>query len=189
MNMNMNLRSLLAAVTIAAVGVCLPLHAAVLSEEELIAQLSLPDEAKVNSALLKLEKQYPTSPTAIAAEKKLLADPRIKVKRKAARVLGALHAEVSQADIKAICELLKSADSQAVQDGLKALGGLKAQSAVPEILPLLKSPVPNVIRDACRTLTVLGNKSVVPSLEPLLSYPEPKVQKDAADAIAILKLK
>ena len=187
--MNMNLRSLLAAVTLVAVGVCLPLHAAVLSEEELIAQLGMPEEGKVTSALLKLEKQYPTSPTAIAAEKKLLADPRIKVKRKAARVLGAIHAEVSKADIQAIAELLKSADPQTVQDGLKALGGLKAQSAVPEILPLLKSPTPNVIRDACRTLTVLGNKSVVPSIQPLLSYPDPKVQKDAADAIAALNAK
>jgi HEAT repeat protein len=165
------------------------LFAAAASEESLIADLASPKEGVVTSALQKLEKEYPTSTTALPAIKKLLTDPRPKVQRKAARVLGSIHAPVDQTDIDNICALLKSPDVDEVTDALKALRGLNAPSAVPQILPVLKSPTPNLVRDACRTLAVLGDKSVIPSIEPLLKDPNPKVQKDAQDAIFALKAK
>jgi HEAT repeat protein len=155
------------------------------TEDELIAALASPKEKDVTSALLQLEKQYPTSTKAFPEMKKLLTDDRLAVKRKAARVLGSLHAEVSQQDLDAICTLLKESNRDAVIDGLKALRGLKAQSTIPKITPLLKdsSLHPNVIRDACRTLAVLGNKDVIPEIEPLLKNSNPAIQKDAQDAI------
>jgi HEAT repeat protein len=166
-----------------------PVLAAPLSEDELIAQLSSADEGKVINALQTLEKAYPTGTKAIPAMKKLLSDDRIKVKRKAARVIGVIHADVSQDEIASICTLLKSPDPDAVTDGLKALRGLTAPTAVPDILPVLKNPKPNVVRDACRTLAVLGDKSVIPSIEPLLNGPTKAVVTDAQDAIFALKSK
>src|SRR6266550_8087361 len=111
-------------------------------EDKLIAELASPNAAKVTEALLKLEKQYPTSTKAFPTMKKLLKDPREKVRRKAARVLGVLHAEVDQENIKDICALLKAADPQEVMDGLKSLRGLKAAEVIPEILPFLKHSNP-----------------------------------------------
>jgi len=159
------------------------------TEDELIVDLASPKVGVVINALQKIEKLYPTTTKALPAIKKLLSDPRPKVQRKAARVLGAINADVDSTDIQNICTLLKSADVDTVIDGLKALRGLKAQSAIPEILPLLKNVNKNVIRDSCRTLAVLGDSSLIPSIKPLLTYPDLAVQKDAADAISILKEK
>lgn len=161
------------------------------SEDELIAELASPNADKVAIALQKLEKDYPTSTRAHPQIKKLLTDSRPKVRRKAARVLGALHAEVNNDDIKAICALLKSSDTDEAIDGLKALRGLKAPQAVAQITPILKetSRHANVIRDACRTLAVLGNKDVIPAIEPLLNNPNAAIKKDAQDAIFVLKSK
>ena len=161
----------------------------VLTEDDLIAALAGPNDEKVASAMLQLEKQFPTSTKAFPTIKKLLTDSREKVRRKAGRVLGALHAEVDQTDLKNICAMLKATDPQEAMDALKSLRGLKAESTVPEILPLLKHSNVNVVRDACRTLAVLGNKSNVAAIEPLLKHPDPKVQKDAQDAIFALKSK
>jgi len=158
-------------------------------EAELIALLGSAKEKEVINAMQEIEKNYPTSAKAQGAIKPFLADTRSPVRRKAARVLGIMNADVSEAEIKSISELLKSSDKYAIIDGLKALRGLKAQSAIPEITPLLKNSDKNVIRDACRTLAVLGNKSLIPELKPLLEYPDVAVQKDAADAISILKEK
>ena len=160
-----------------------------LTEEQIIAELSSPKEAVITSALQKLEKQFPTSPTAIAAVKKFLTDDRIKVKCKAARVLGAIHADVSAAEVASICTLLKSSTPEPVLEGLKSLRGLKAPGAIAEITPLLKSANPKIVRDSCRALAVLGDKSLVPLIQPLLQVPDLGVQKDAADAISILKEK
>jgi HEAT repeat protein len=159
------------------------------SEDQLIAELSSPSAEKVAVALQNLEKNYPTSTKAVPQIKKLLTDDRVKVRRKAARVLGALHAEVNNDDVKAICALLKSADPDEAIDGLKALRGLKAPQAVAQITPILKETNrhPNVIRDACRTLAVLGDKSVIPEIEPLLNSPNAAIKKDAQDAIYTLK--
>jgi HEAT repeat protein len=159
------------------------------TEDELIASLASPKDGTVVSALQGIEKYYPTTTKALPAMKKLLADPRIKVKRKAARVLGVIHADVDATDIQNICDLLKAADKHEVMDGLIALRGLKAQSAIPQILPLLDNPDNNVKRDSMRTLAVLGDSSLIPKIKPLLTYPDLAVQKDAADAIAILKEK
>ncbi len=159
------------------------------SEDDLIAQSGSAKEKEVISALLEMEKLYPTSPKCQAAIKPLLADSRKPVVRKAARVLGVMNAPVSETDLKNITALLKGTDKYEIIDGLKALRGLKAQSTIPEITPLLKNPDKNVIRDACRTLAVLGDKSLIPTLKPLLEYSDLAVQKDAADAIAILKEK
>jgi HEAT repeat protein len=157
------------------------------TEEELIAILSSPDEGKVTSALQDLEKQYPESKTAQAAVVSKLKDPREKVQRKAARVLGAIHAPVDKKILADITPLLKSPNKDAVIDGLKALRGLESKSAVPEMVPLLSNPDENIKRDTCRTLAVVGDASLVPKIEPLLSDPNKKVQEDARDAIAALK--
>jgi len=182
-------RNLFWTLMLALLALASPVLAKDKSEDELIADLASPNETKVTEALLQLEKHYPTSTKAVPTMKKLLTDSRVKVRRKAARVIGVLHAEVDQQDVKNICALLKSADPQEVMDGLKSLRGLKAPEAVAEILPLLKSPTPNVIRDACRTLAVLGGKDTIPSLEPLLKHPQANVQKDAQDAIFALRAK
>src|SRR6266496_6560349 len=150
-------RSFVWALALALLALAGPVLAAEKTEDQLIADLASPSEGKVTDALLKLEKQYPTSTKAFPTMKKLLKDPREKVRRKAARVLGVLHAEVDQENIKDICALLKAADPQEVMDGLKSLRGLKAEAVIPDILPFLKHSNSYVIRDACRTLAVLGN--------------------------------
>jgi len=163
--------------------------AKVKTEDELIAELASPKEDVVASTMLKLEKQFPTSPKTIAAVKGFLGDNRAKVRRKAARVLGAIHAEVTSAEIKTISGLLKATDPREVMDGLIALRGLQAAEALPEILPLLQHADLKVIGDACRTVAVHGTKSNIPALEALLQHPNAKVQKEANDAIFILKNK
>ncbi len=159
------------------------------SEEELIAELSGPNEDKVATAMLQLEKQFPTSTKAFPQIKKLLTDSREKVRRKAARVLGSLHAEVGPTELANITAMFKAADPQEVMDALKALRGLKAESTVPQIVPLLQNPNVGIIRDACRTLAALGDKTQVTAIEPLLKHPDPKVQKDALDAVHTLQTK
>lgn len=166
-----------------------PLLAKAKTEDQLIAELAGPNEDKVANALLQLEKQYPTSTKAHPEIKKLLTDPREKVRRKAGRVLGAVHAEVNDTDLKNITAMFKASNPQEVMDALKSLRGLKAQSTVPEILPLLQNAHVGIVRDACRTLVVLGNKNHVAAIEPLLKHPDTKVQKDAQDAIFALKAK
>ncbi|MFO1487762.1 MAG: HEAT repeat domain-containing protein [Verrucomicrobiota bacterium] len=153
------------------------------SEDELIASLADKDPKKVAESMLQLEKQYPTSTRMQAEIKKYLTDPRDIVRRKAGRVLGALHAEVSDADLKHIAAMLKGTTKEEVMDALKSLRGLKSQSVIPEIVALLQNSEPNIVRDACRTLGEIGTKANVPSLEPLLKSADPKVQKDAQDAI------
>jgi HEAT repeat protein len=159
------------------------------SEDELVAHLASPKDKEVYAALQELEKTYPTDTKIIPPIEKLLADPRPVVRRKAARVLGVIHADVDSTDIQNICELLKASDKHEIIDGLIALRGLKAQNAIPQILPLLDNPDSNVKRDSMRTLAVLGDSSLIPKIKPLLTYPDLAVQKDAADAISILKEK
>ena len=167
-----------------------PLRAADTStEDQLIAQLSSPDERVVTRALLRLEKQFFTSTNAFPAARKLLTDSRPMVQRKAARYLAVEHAKLDETDIKTICTLLTSSDPKTVMDGLKALRDLNASQTVPQVLACLKSTDDYVLRDACRTLAVLANKDVIPAIEPLLQHANPKVQKDAQDAIAALKSK
>lgn len=170
-------------------AVSFPALGAKKTEEEWIAQLSSSDEGKVTSALQGLEKEYPESPTARAKIVSMLKDPREKVQRKAARVLGAIHAKVDAKVLQDITPLLKSTNKDAVIDGLKALRGLDAASTVPQILPLLSSPDENIKRDACRTLADVASPSVIPKIEPLLNDPNKKVQEDARVAIDKLKMK
>jgi len=159
------------------------------TEDQLIADLASPNETKVTDALLKLEKQYPTSTKAFPTMKKVSKDPLPKITTRAARVLRVLHAEVDQENLKDICALLKGSDPKEVMDGLIALRGLKAESVIPEILPYLKHSNSYVIRDACRTLAVLGKKDLIPNIEPLLNHSDPKVKLDAQDAIFKLRSK
>jgi HEAT repeat protein len=158
-------------------------------EEQVIANLSSPNESKVIDALKDIENKYSKSTNAFPKMRELLADTRENVRRKSARVLGILHADVTEADIQNIAMLLKSPEPRVIIDGLKALRGLKAPSAVPEIVPLLKFPQSNVKRDACRTLAVLANKDVIPQIEPLLNDPEKDVKIDAQAAIDTLQKK
>jgi HEAT repeat protein len=182
--------SFIGMLALAVLAVSLPVFAgAPLSEDQVVANLASPKESVVISALRNVEKNYPTSTTVLPAVKKLLTDPRLEVKRKAARVLGVIHADVDSTDINNICDLLKSSDKRVIMDGLIALRGLKAQSAIPQIVPLLDNPDLNVKRDSMRTLAVLGDKSLIPKIQPLLTYPYLAVQKYAADAISILKEK
>ena len=170
-------------------ALALPLLARPQTEEQLIAELDSPTAKVVYAALQNLEKQYPTSAPALAKIKTLLTDARPTVRQKAARVLGVLHAEVSDAELKNIAALLDATDKTEIMEGLKALRGLKAQSIVPKIVPLLQHADSFVKRDACRTLAVIADKSVIPSIEPLLKDPDAKVQKDAGDAISALQAK
>jgi len=159
------------------------------TEDQLIQDLAATNPGKVTDALQELQEKFPASTRAFAAEEKLLTDSRARVRRKAARVLGVLHADVSAADKQAISLLLKSYDANEIMDGLKALRGLKAPECVPDMLPLLKHDNSHVVRDACRTLAVLGTKDTVAALQPLLNSPDPAVKKDAQDAIFILQAK
>jgi HEAT repeat protein len=159
------------------------------TEDELLAALNSPKDKEVYSALQDLEKQYPADPNILPPIKKLLTDPRPIVREKAARVLGALHADVSAEDLKNISAMLDSSDPNEIMESLKALRGLKAESTVPKIVPLLKHANNNVKRDACRTLAVIGDKSNIKDIEPLLQDPDKTVQKDASDAIFQLKAK
>lgn len=159
------------------------------TEDEILKDMDSPTAKIVYNALQDMEKQYPTSTAGLAKAKSLLTDERATVREKAARVLGALHAEVSDADLANICKLLNGDSKTEITEGLKALRGLKAQSTVPKILPLLKNPDDNVKRDACRTLAVLGDKSIIPDIQPLLKDPSSAVVKDANDAIYALNSK
>lgn len=169
-------------------ALALPLFAREKTEDEVLADLASPKPGVVISALQNIEKKYPADANALIKVKGLLADSRSAIKRKAARVLGAVNAEVSAADLGNIATLL-AGDKNEKTDGLKALRGLKAQSTIPQITPLLQDPNLNIKRDAIRTLAVLGDKSLVPAIKPFLTWPDLAVQKDAADAIAILKEK
>src|SRR5580698_3059076 len=86
---------------LAALGFCVPrVSAAPPSEDKVVANLSSPKEGTVISALKDLEKNYPTSATGLPIAKKLLADPRHTVAREAAYMLGNVHADVSDDDLK-----------------------------------------------------------------------------------------
>ncbi len=185
----MRARGFLNIITVLVLGLTLPVLAKDQTEEQLILELASPNENKIVDALFQLEKKYPAGTNAIPIMKKFLADPRAKVRRKAARVLGALHTEVNAEDLKSIGALLKASDMHEIVDGLKALRGLKAQATVPEITPLLKHPHPNVVRDACRTLAVLGNKDLIPLIEPLTSHKNKTIQTDARETIHDLNTK
>lgn len=177
------------ALFMAIVAIAFPVSAADPAEAKVIEALSGKNEAKVTAAMQEIEKKFPNSVEGIKTIKSMLGDSRVKVRRKAARVIGSLHADVSEADLKAIAELLKGATAEEIIDGLKALRGLKSQPVIPQILPLLNHSTPNVIRDACRTLAEIGSKDQIPSLEPLLNHANAAVKKDAADAIFKLKNK
>ena len=160
-----------------------------LTEAQLIAELAGPNEDKVANAMLQLEKNFSTSTAMLPPIKKLLTDPREKVRRKAARVLGALHSEVDAADLKNVTAMFAAKNPQEAMDALKALRGLKAESVLPEVVAQLKSANNNLVRDAMRTISELGNKSHVSAIEPLLAHADPGVKKDAADAIFKLQKK
>ena len=179
-------RGFIAASLLSLFALAAPVIGAEKTEDQLIADLDSPKATVVSSALQKLEKEYPGSTKALPKIKQLLTDNRPEVRRKAARVIGVLHAEVSSDDLKNIVAMFKGSSDEQI-DALKSLRGLKAQSTIPDILAMLKSPTPNVIRDACRTLAVLGNKDTIPSIEPLLNHPNAAVKKDAQDAIFTLK--
>lgn len=185
--MNKNYLTLLAAA--AALTVTLPALAKDRSEAELLADLASPKDKVVYAALQDLEKQYPGSTLTQPKVRALLNDPRPIVHEKAARVLGALHADLTDAELQSIAKMLSASDKKEIMEGLKALRGLKCQSVVPQIVALLKHEDANVKRDACRTLAVVGSKANVPDIEPLLQSPEKSVVKDASDAIFTLKNK
>jgi HEAT repeat protein len=163
------------------------------SEAELIQDLAPANsEEVITHALGKLEDLHKADisrTNGIPAMKKLLTDSRSSVRRKAARVLGVIHAPMDRAEIDQVCQLLKSDDWKERVDGLKSLRGLDASRAVPQILPLLHDSQENVVRDSCRTLAVLGNKGDISSIEPLLNNPNKAIAKDAYDAIALLRIK
>ena len=165
------------------------LEAAKHSEAELLAKLGSPNANEVRDALLALEKEYPTSMEARPRIIALLKDSRAEVRRKAARVLGAIGARLTREQIQGVVALLSEKDRDTVIDGLKALRGLNDSSAAPAVVALLQSSDLNIKRDACRTLAEIGDKSAIPSIEPLTKDPNEKVRKDAELAIAKLREK
>lgn len=156
-------------------------------EARLIADMASDNPKKVLNALDDLEEKPNPGTNVIAAARKLLPDARPAVRKKAARVLGAIHAQVNQDDLKAICRMLKSYDKSEADEALKALRGLQAPETIPEITPLLKSPHDLLVRDACRTLAVLGTRELIPSIEPLLNHPNGDIRMDARSAITALQ--
>ena len=120
------------------------------TEEELIQDLSDPKDAVVKSAMLAIEKRFPHSPKATPLIKAALKDSRPEVRRKAARVLGVWHEELSAAELKDITVMLKTNERYEVTDALKALGDMRAKAAIPEILPCLKNENSFIVRDAWR---------------------------------------
>jgi HEAT repeat protein len=179
-----------ALLAVVVLGVAVPAMAkAPKMEEQVLSDLSSTNAKVVYGALQVLEKSFPTSAPGLAKAKSLVTDERATVREKAARVLGALHAEVSEADLRNIAKLLDGTGKDEITEGLKALRGLKAESTIPKILPLLKNPDPFVKRDALRTLSVLGDKSIVPQIQPLTQDADPRVVKDANDAIFNLNSK
>jgi HEAT repeat protein len=159
------------------------------AESKLIADMASDDTRKVLNALDGLEGKPDAGTNVILAARKLLPDPRPVVRKKAARVLGAIHAPLDGADLKAICRMLKSYDKSEADDALKALRGLEASETIPEIIPLLKSPHDLLVRDACRTLAVLGSKEQIPVIEPSLKHSNSDVRIDAQSAITTLQAK
>jgi HEAT repeat protein len=159
------------------------------AETKRMADLAVDDTRKVLNALDKVEESPRPGTNALLAVRKLLSDPRPSVREKAARVLGALHADVNHNDIIAICRMLRSYDKHEADEALKALRGLNAAEAIPEIIPLLKSPQTPLVREACRTLATIGNKELIPSIEPLLDDKRADVRKEAQEAIIKLKAK
>jgi HEAT repeat protein len=164
----------------------LPVLAGKPTEDALLTDLASTTPKVVISALQDLEKNYPNSAASLPKIKALLTDSRPEIRTKAARVLGATHAEVSAEDLNNIAALLTATDKTEVMQGLKSLRGLKAQSVVPKILPLLTNADSNIKRDACRTLAAIADKSVVKDIEPLLHAADKAVVKDAQAAIATL---
>jgi HEAT repeat protein len=161
-------------------------------EEQLIKDLASPDADKVQNALGDLESMYDKKldvTNSFPVIRSLLGDSREPVRRKAARISGIFHLQLTGAELKLVCAQLKASDWKEVQSGLKALRDLNVPSTVPDILPCLQHPVPGVVRDACRTLAVVANKDVIPSIQPLLNSPDNAVKKDAQDAIAKLQAK
>lgn len=157
------------------------------TRDDVAADMASSDESKVYSALQTFEKQYSSDAGLREKALALLADSRPKVKRKAARVFGALGAKLSEGQLREVESLLSASDKDTIIDGLKALRGLENRHDVAPILPLLQNPDANVKRDSCRTLAVIADKSVVPKIEPLLKDPDKKVQADAQAAIDALK--
>ena len=157
------------------------------SKEEVAADLSSADDGKVYDALQYFEKHYSDDGALKEKSLSLLGDSRSKVKRKAARVFGALGAKLSDSQLRQVESLLTASDKDSVIDGLKALRGLQNRRDFAPILPLLGNSDSNIKRDACRTLAVIADKSVVPKIEPLLNDPDKKVREDAQAAIAELK--
>lgn len=157
------------------------------TEAEVLAMLESKNADEVCSAMLNIEKRFSSNESAIKTIRTMLADPRLAVQRKAARVLGVLHTELTGDELKSVYALLKSSDRLAVIDGLKALRGLKAPGAAAEIIPLLQNTDENIVRDSCRTLAEMGAKSAIPSIEPLVSNPNKAIAKDAQEALFKLK--
>jgi HEAT repeat protein len=157
------------------------------TKEEVAADMASADEGKVYDALQTFEKHFSEDAELRQKALSLLADSRPKVKRKAARVFGALGAKLTNEQLRHVQSLLAVPDKDSVIDGLKALRGLENRNDYAPILPLLQNPDANIKRDACRTLAVVADKSVIPKIEPLRNDPDKKVQKDAEEAIAALK--
>ncbi len=188
MKTNFILKTALALI-LALAACALPASAAEKSEAAAIAALSDKNGDKVAAAMQEIEKKFSTSTEGIAKIKSMLGDERVKVRRKAARVIGTLHSDVTEAELKSIAALLKGSTPEEVIDGLKSLRGLKSQPVIPEIKALLSHSTPNVVRDACRTLSEIGGKDLIPAIEPLLNHANAAVKKDAQDAIFKLKNK
>ena len=166
-----------------------PLLAGTMAEQAILTDLDSPQYKVVLNALAHFEDDHRDSAPAMAKVKALLADLRPPVREKAARVLGAIHADVSEDDLKNITTMLSSPEKHEVIQALKALRGLKAGSTVPKIVPLLQNPGENIKRDSCRTLAVIGSKGNIKDIEPLLKDPDKAVVEDAQKAIAALNVK
>ncbi len=156
-------------------------------EPQLMTALNSPDPDVVVEALSEIEDVGYASTSAQRRIIELVKDSRPEVRRRSARVLGAIHAPVDAATVAAIGAMLESRDDGEVVDALKALRGMPSRSEIPRMLPLLKHPDEHVVRDTCRTLGAVADAAVVPDLEPLLKSRNEEIRADAQAALAKLR--
>jgi HEAT repeat protein len=146
-------------------------------------------EDSLMKTLVAIEEEFPDSAAAAPKVLALLRDERVKVRRKAVRVLGVLQPNLDAPGLADVTRMLASPDTAEVVDALKGLGGLYAPASIPSILPLLASPNEHVKREACRTLALVADRSVLARIEPLTKDPIKDVRNDAEGAVAQLRRK
>ena len=153
------------------------------AKKELIALLGHRDAEVRGAALLQLAR--PDWPDVAPHVVKLLKDPVVLVRAKAARAAGAFQAKEA---IPLIVPLLKEENFDAPYDALIALAELGASEAIPDIVKVLDRPG-QIRGEAAVALGRLGAKEAIPKILPHLNDPDGNAQMRIAHALAGLGAK